>query len=247
MARRQSISGLRRSLERASRNSAKSSPDGGPTRVALYARVSTDGQTVENQLEALLEVASRRGWHVVETYSDHGISGAKGRDKRPAFDAMLKDVVRGRIDLIASWSVDRLGRSLKDLIAFMDEIHAVGCDLYLHVQGVDTTTPAGRAMFQMLGVFAEFERAMVQERVRAGLDRAREAQAAAEAQGKRRLGKNGRPLKHGRLGRPPVPPEVEQAILERRAAGQGMLRIARELGVGSSTVQRVVKAAEYIT
>jgi DNA invertase Pin-like site-specific DNA recombinase len=109
----------------------------------------------------------------VETYEDAGISGAKGRDRRPAFDRLLKDAIRRRFDLVAVWSVDRLGRSLPDLVHFMGELHRLGLDLYLHTQGLDTTTPGGRAMFGMLGVFAEFERAILQERVKAGLARAR--------------------------------------------------------------------------
>ena len=118
-----------------------------------------------------------------------------------------------------AWSVDRLGRSLQDLVGFLGELRAVGCDLYLHQQGVDTTTPAGRALFQMLGVFAEFERAIIQERVRAGIARAR-------AQGKH-------------LGRPYVSAETEQAIRAALAAGRGIRATARACGVGVSVVQRV--------
>jgi DNA invertase Pin-like site-specific DNA recombinase len=159
---------------------------------------------------------------VVGTYSDHGISGAKGRNGRPAFDGMLKDATRRKFNVIMAWSVDRLGRSLQDLIDFLTEIHGQGVNLYLHQQAVDTTTAAGKALFQMMGVFAEFERAMIQERVKAGLQR-------ALAAGKR-------------LGRPTLLPEKEKEILRLRRKGYGMLRIAREVGVGSSAVQRVLKA-----
>jgi len=189
--------------------------------VAIYARVSTDQQTTENQLFELRAVARRHRWEVTQEYIDHGISGAKGRDKRPAFDALLKDAVRKEFDVIAAWSVDRLGRSLLDLLGFLDDIHAKGIGLYLHQQGVDTTTPGGKALFQMVGVFAEFERAMIQERVKAGLARARE-------QGKT-------------LGRPPVSQKIEAKILQLREAGIGMLKIGRTLGVGTGTVQRVVR------
>jgi DNA invertase Pin-like site-specific DNA recombinase len=189
-------------------------------KVALYSRVSTDRQTTENQLIELRAVAERHGWAIVDEYIDQGISGAKGRDKRPEFDRLLKDAARRRFDLIASWSVDRLGRSLQDLVAFLSEIHAKKVDLYLHQQGMDTTTPAGKALFQMMGVFAEFERAMIQERVKAGLERAR-------AQGKQ-------------LGRPTVSADVEARIAELREQGMGKIKIARTLGVGVSTVQRVV-------
>jgi DNA invertase Pin-like site-specific DNA recombinase len=139
----------------------------------LYARVSTDQQTSRNQLRELRAVAERMGWVVVEEYVDHGLSGANDRDKRPAFDRMLTAAVRREFDVLAAWSVDRLGRSLQHLVRFLDEIHSKRIDLYLHQQGIDTTTPAGKALFQMCGVFAEFERSMIQERVKAGLARAR--------------------------------------------------------------------------
>lgn len=189
-------------------------------RVAIYARVSTDGQTTANQVQALEEWARRAGHEVVAIYDDNGVSGAKGREYRKQFDALLKTAARREFDMVAAWSVDRLGRSLQDLIGFLAEIRAMGVDLFLHQQGVDTSTPAGKAMFQMLGVFAEFERAMIQERVKAGLERAR------------RQGKV--------LGRPRVSEAKEQAIREARAAGKGIQAIAAELGVGVSVVQRVV-------
>ena len=143
--------------------------------VALYLRVSTDDQTVENQRQALTEACERRGWRVAAEYVDAGISGAKGRCDRPGFDRLHKAIVRGKFDVVAAWSVDRLGRSLQDLVTFLGELHGTGCDLYLDRQGVDTSTPAGKAMFQMLGVFAEFERSLIVERVRAGIARARTA------------------------------------------------------------------------
>ena len=191
-------------------------------RVAIYAKVSTGGQTTENQVRELKAAAARMGWEVAGIYTDQAISGAKGRDKRPEFDKMIKAAVRRDVDVIAAWSVDRLGRSLQHLVEFLGEIHAKGVDLYLHQQGIDTTTPAGKAIFQMCGVFAEFERAMIQERIRAGLARAR-------ADGKQ-------------LGRPQAPPEQVARILEMRRAGTGMLSIAKAVGCGSGTVQRVVRA-----
>jgi DNA invertase Pin-like site-specific DNA recombinase len=97
----------------------------------------------------------------------------KGKDQRPAFDALCRDATKREFDMVMAWSVDRLGRSLQDLVGFLSELHALKIDLFLHQQGLDTTTPSGKAMFQMLGVFAEFERAMIKERVRAGLARAR--------------------------------------------------------------------------
>ncbi len=119
-----------------------------------------------------------------------------------------------------AWSVDRLGRSLQQQFALLSGLQAKGVDLYLHQQGIDTTTSAGQAMFQMCGVFAEFERAMIRERVRAGLQRAR-------AQGKT-------------LGRPRTPEVVEARIRAARRQGKGIKKIASELGIGVSTVQRVV-------
>ena len=134
-------------------------------KVALYARVSTDGQSTENQLQELRKVADQNGWQIAQEFVDHGISGAKGRDKRPAFDSMCKGVIRKEFDLIMTWNVDRLGRSLQHLVTFLDELHSKKVDLFLHQQGIDTTTPAGKMMFQRLGVFAECERAMIKEKI----------------------------------------------------------------------------------
>ena len=142
-------------------------------RAVLYLRVSTVDQTTANQERELEAIAERMGWEVVKVYKDHGISGAKGRDRRPQFDALCRDAAKRQFDIFMAWSVDRLGRSLQDLVGFLSELHALRIDLFLHQQGLDTTTPPGKALFQMMGVFAEFERAMIQERVRAGLKRAR--------------------------------------------------------------------------
>src|SRR5215468_6156176 len=189
-------------------------------RAVLYLRVSTIEQTTANQERELRQVAERMGCEIVKVYRDHGISGAKGRDKRPQFDALCKAAARREFDVVMAWSVDRLGRSLQDLVGFLGELHAVGIDLYLHQQGLDTTTPAGKAMFGMMGVFAEFERAMIQARVRAGLERAR-------AQGKA-------------LGRRPVDAAVAAAIKAAlQAGGTGIRKIARTHGVGTSVVQRI--------
>ncbi len=196
-------------------------------RVALYLRVSTGEQTTENQRRELEEVARRSGWQVVEVYEDAGISGANGREKRPAFDKLMKDASRRQFDMVAAWSVDRLGRSLQHLVSFLSELHALKVDLYLHQQGIDTTTPAGKAMFQMMGVFAEFERAMIQERINAGLARAR-------AQGKR-------------LGRAPGPSRkrqrVTRAVLKLRREGASIRNIAKAVQVAPGTVQVILREA----
>jgi DNA invertase Pin-like site-specific DNA recombinase len=208
-------------------------------RVGIYLRVSTDGQTTENQKRELEAVAARSGWDVVGFYED-AISGAKGRDKRPGFDRLLKDATSRKINMIAAWSVDRLGRSLQDLVGFLGELQAVGCNLYLHQQALDTTTPSGRAMFQMCGVFAEFERAMIVDRVKAGLARAK---AAGVEMGRGKI----KPDERGKVGLSKDEKrwgmsrdQLEKRILSLHKAGNGMLKIGKELGVGTSVVQRVV-------
>jgi DNA invertase Pin-like site-specific DNA recombinase len=187
---------------------------------AVYLRVSTLDQTTANQERELRDVAARMGCNIVKVYKDHGVSGAKGRDKRPQFDALCRDATKRQFDLIMAWSVDRLGRSLQDLVGFLSEIHALKIDLYLHQQGLDTATPGGKAMFQMIGVFAEFERAIIQERVRAGLARVR-------AEGKT-------------LGRPRIDAAVDASIRKALQKGDaGMHKIAARFGVSTGTVQRI--------
>jgi DNA invertase Pin-like site-specific DNA recombinase len=168
----------------------------------------------------LERVAAQRGWQITAVYEDAGISGAKGRDRRPGFDRLCADMTRCKFDIVAAWSVDRLGRSLQHLIGFLSDLQGAGRDLYLHQQAIDSTTPSGRAMFQMLGVFAEFERAMIRERVNAGLARAK--------------------AKGVKLGRRPVSAKIEARIRELRDGGMGILKIARHLNIGTSVVQRVV-------
>ena len=193
-------------------------------KVAIYARVSTNEQTTENQVRELAAWADRAGHEVVTIYDDNGVSGAKGREYRKEFDKLLRGAVRREFDLVAAWSVDRLGRSLQDLISFLQDLQGAGVDLYLHQQALDTTTPSGKAMFQMMGVFAEFERSMISERVKAGLARTK--------------------AKGTKLGRPRASPQTEARIMKLRAKGRGMLAIGKELGIGTSTVQRVVQFSE---
>lgn len=190
-------------------------------RVALYTRISTADrqQTIDNQLRDLNLAAERMGWEIVAHYSDEGISGAKGRDRRPGLDAMLKAIARKEFDMVASWSVCRLGRSLQHLVSLLGDLNAKGVDLYLHVQALDTSTPSGRAMFQMLGVFSEFERAMVSERVKSSLARLRE-------QGKV-------------LGRKPLDPIKVEHIKASLDQGISINKTAKALQVGIGTVHRI--------
>ena len=197
-----------------------------PKRAALYLRVSTkNGQTTDNQRLELEKVAEQKGWEIVAAYEDAGISGAKGRDKRPALDKMLNDAASRKFNLVAAWSVDRLGRSLRGLVDFLDELRAMKIDLYLHQQGIDTTTPSGKAMYQMCGVFAEFERAMISERVAAGL-------ARAKAEGKT-------------LGRPPgrskKRDKLQGKVRRLRKQGNTLRAIADDVGIAESTVEAYLK------
>jgi DNA invertase Pin-like site-specific DNA recombinase len=192
-------------------------------RVAFYLRVSTGSQTVENQRRELAAAAEQRGWTVIELYSDNGVSGAKGRDKRPAFDRMCKDAVAGKFDIVAAWSVDRLGRSVLHLAQFVEEMRAAGVGLFLLKQGLDSDTSTGRAMLSMCATFAELEREIIRERIHSGL-------ARAKAKGKI-------------LGRRPVSGQVEEQIRAMRNKGTGKRKIALTLGVGVSTVQRVLAPA----
>ena len=191
-------------------------------RAALYLRVSTDGQTVDNQRPALEAVCEQRGWQIVQVYSDNGVSGAKGRNQRPGLDALLKDASRGRFNVVVVWALDRLGRSLIDLLDTLNELDAAAVALVLHQQAIDTTTPAGRMFFQVTGAFAEFERGMIRSRVMAGLERAR--------------------ARGVRLGRPKTGSKVEAAIRARLANGEGIKKVAKAIGVGNGTVSRI-KAA----
>jgi DNA invertase Pin-like site-specific DNA recombinase len=191
-------------------------------KTALYLRVSTRDQNLENQRLELTSVALSRGWQIVETYTDT-ISGSTRRDKRPGMREMLDDAKRGKFKLVAAWSIDRLGRSVQDLLQFLEELQAVGVELYTHKQAFDTTTPAGRMMFSMLGVIAEFERGILIERTYAGL-------ARAKANGKR-------------IGRPPLSPERRAEVLQ--LAGEGLSRnhIAKRTKLAWSCVDRVIKGS----
>jgi len=185
-------------------------------RVALYARVSTSHQTVENQLAELREIAHRQGWSIVAELSDEGISGSKGRDKRPAFDQLLKRATRREFDLIMVWAIDRLGRSIQHLVGFMNELQSLRVDLYVHQQAIDTTTPSGRMVFGIFSALGEYERELIRERILAGQKRAR-------SQGI----KIGRPSKLNNA--------VKTSVRLLRGNGMGIKQIAKtlEIGIGS--------------
>ena len=190
-------------------------------RCAIYTRVSTLSQTTDNQLIELQKVAELKGYVVTQIFTDEGISGAKGREIRTGFNNIIKSAIKKEFDIILTWSVDRLGRSFQDLVSFLNEIHSVGCDLYIHQSGVDTSTPSGKMMFQMCGVFAEFERGMIRERVISGQNR-------AKSQGKH-------------IGRPTNLNEgLTHSIKYMKEQGVGIRKIAKELKVGVGTVYKVL-------
>ncbi len=189
-------------------------------RVALYARVSTadKGQDPELQLRELRARAETSGWEIAGEYVDRGVSGAK--ERRPELDRLMKDANRGAFQAVAVWKLDRFGRSLRHLVNALAELEARRITFISLRDNLDLSTPSGRLMFQIIGAMAEFERALIAERVRAGL-------AVARAKGKR-------------LGRPPV--DVDAAkIAALRAQGCGWRKIATELGVGVGTVLRVAQ------
>lgn len=188
-------------------------------KVALYLRVSTAEQDTTNQRRELEAVAERHGWDIVNVFEDNGVSGFK--TKRPGLDKLMRAVSRREIEMVAAWSVDRLGRSLQGLLDVLTELRAKKVDLYLHQQGVDTSTPSGKAMFQMLGVFSEFEREMIRERVLSGMRR-------AQSQGKH-------------CGRPKIDTDVEKAVKATLASGTGILKAAKMHGVGTGTAARIAR------
>lgn len=188
-------------------------------KVVIYGRVSTNDQTTENQLIKLKEIISINGWNLTDIYVDEGISGSKGRDQRPQFDRLCKDMVRRKFSRIMVWDVSRLGRSLQDLVEFLNEVVSVNCNLYIHQSGLDTSTPSGRMMFQMVGVFSEFERAMISERVILGLERA---------------------IKNGKqLGRPKITEDKKNEIKFMLDKGMSYTSIQQHTGISKATISRI--------
>jgi DNA invertase Pin-like site-specific DNA recombinase len=187
------------------------------TRVAIYARVSTNGhgQDPEMQLRELREYADRRGWSVFEEYIDRGVSGAKA--SRPALNRLMADAQRRKIDTVLVWKIDRFGRSLRHLVNAIEELESLGVAFVSLRDNLDLTTPSGRLMLHVISAMSEFERSLIQERVRAGLRN-------AKAKGKK-------------LGRPRV--FVDESKIEQlRASGASWREIANQLGIGVGTAYR---------
>lgn len=191
-------------------------------KTALYLRVSTSEQTTDNQQRELLDVAKARSWEIVKVYTDQAVSGAVQRDKRPGLRDLMADAYRKKFDLVAAWSVDRLGRSLSDLLRTSDDLRALDIQLYLHKQAVDTTTPTGRLTYQVLGAVAEWEREMIRARVTAGIARAKADGATL-----------GRPVEFS--------PEVEAVAVAMHKAGKSLREIAEATGASKTTAARIVK------
>ena len=193
-------------------------------KVAIYTRVSTLDQTIDNQLIELRDYCSKMGWEIVKEYADEGLSGTLSRDKRPALNAMIKDAYRKKFDSVVCWDISRLGRSMKELILFLSDMKDRNIGIVSVRQGFDTSTSMGEIMFQFVGILSSWEREMIRERTLAGLDRAK------------REGKT--------LGRKKViNDEITTKIIELRNAKRSIRDIASEVGVSRGTVSNVLKAA----
>jgi len=197
-------------------------------RVCVYARVSKTSQSVERQIAELESVAVRNDWEIVDRYIDHGISGAKSRDQRPELDRMMKDSTKRKFDVVMVWSIDRLGRSLQNLMEILNDLKSKNIDLYMDQQAIDTTTPTGSLMFAMIGAFSEFEREMTRERVVSGLDNAR---------------------KKGRIGGRPsnLTDEIRSKIVELKGAGVSIRKIKDACSVGTATVYKVLREGNPVS
>lgn len=191
-------------------------------RVALYVRHSTANQTSDSQLQDLSTIAKNRNWQIVEVFEDAGLSGSKGRDERQGLDAMLKAASRGEFEILACFSIDRLGRSLQHLITTVNDLHACGIEIFFSQQNIDTTTPSGKLIFNVFASFAAFEKEMIRNRVIAGIDLAKR--------------------KGVRLGRPPsVTIQTRNAIEELYKKGMSVKKIAKSLSCGVGTTVATLK------
>jgi DNA invertase Pin-like site-specific DNA recombinase len=187
--------------------------------VAIYARVSTDRQRVDMQIRELRDFVKRSGWTIFNEYTDQGYTGAN--TKRPAFAEMMFEARKRKFDVLLVWKLDRLSRSLKDLINTLDELGSLGIHFISYDNNLDTTTPTGKLVFQIIGAVAEFEKDIIRERVRAGLENAKQ--------------------KGKRLGRPSVNSDILEEAKELRKQGLSFRRIEKDLGVGEGTIRKQIK------
>ena len=193
-------------------------------KVAIYSRVSTLDQTIDNQLLELRDHCSKMGWEIVKEYADEGLSGTLSRDKRPALNSLIKDAYRKKFDSVVCWDISRIGRSMKELVLFLSDMKDRDIGICSVRQGFDTSTTMGEMMFQFVGILSSWEREMIRERTLAGLDRAR-------SEGKT-------------LGRKKViTDEITSKIVNLRSIGRSIRDIASEVGVSRGTVSNVINAA----
>jgi DNA invertase Pin-like site-specific DNA recombinase len=187
--------------------------------VAIYARVSTDRQKVDMQLGQLRQFAARSGWTIYKEFVDQSFTGAN--TNRPAFLAMMASARKRKFDMLLVWKLDRLSRSLKDLINTLDELGSCGVDFVSYDNSLDTSTPTGKLVFQIVGAVAEFEKDIARERVIASLANAR--------------------LKGKRLGRPPVSELVYDKARKMRSEGLSFRKIGKQLGLDEATIRKKFK------
>ena len=191
-------------------------------KVAIYCRVSTLDQTVDNQLIELRDHCSKMGWEIAKEYADEGLSGTLSRDKRPAFNEMIKDAYRKRFDLVVCWDISRLGRSMKELVMFLSDMKDRDIGICSVRQGFDTSTTMGEMMFQFVGILSSWEREMIRERTLAGLERAK---SEGKTLGRRKV----------------ITDEISSKIIGLRSIGRSIRDIASEVGVSRGTVSNVLK------
>jgi len=194
-------------------------------KAVIYARVSTSHQNVDNQLIELRQTAARFGWQVVSELVDDGISDAKGRRDRPGFDRLFQMVQRRECDVVMAWDVSRIGRSIQDLVGFMNEVQSAGCDLYVHAQAINTATSSGRMIFSIFSALGVYERELIRDRIMLGLARAK--------------------LEGKRSGRPSIwnTPQVMNSVKLLREKQMPIHQIAKSLKIGVGTVSKILAAA----
>lgn len=190
-------------------------------KIAIYARVSTEDQNLENQLEQLKGYCDRMDYEIYDIYKDK-ISGSK--ESRPGFNKLMQDSRKKRFDAVLCWKLDRLGRSLEHLISIIKEWKKRGIDLICYQQNIDTTNASGKLMFQIIGAFAEFERNMIRERTKAGLERARK-------QGKK-------------LGRPSTSEYHKKKILDLYDKLGSIKKVSEQVNKSYGTVYKIIKKRE---